>query len=163
MGWCQTPCSKPPCLPTAPSVRSTLTGHSNNCPPVLRFQSSRGPIGSRSSLATTYAPWCGTESDSPATVPVSRQRSQRSLTGKHRNRLIVRVPRTATCLTSRASRCLPPAPPPTRPRHNRTPDQPHPHYHPKGRLVLREIDRLVTIALNEDAPWGDLTSEVLIP
>ncbi|PDQ34883.1 MAG: nicotinate-nucleotide diphosphorylase (carboxylating) [Candidatus Lumbricidophila eiseniae] len=29
--------------------------------------------------------------------------------------------------------------------------------------MLREIDRLVTIALNEDAPWGDLTSEVLIP
>lgn len=28
---------------------------------------------------------------------------------------------------------------------------------------LREIDRIVGAALDEDAPWGDLTSEVLIP
>lgn len=27
----------------------------------------------------------------------------------------------------------------------------------------REIDRIVTMALDEDAPWGDLTSETLIP
>jgi len=27
----------------------------------------------------------------------------------------------------------------------------------------REIDRIVTAALDEDAPWGDLTSETLIP
>ncbi|MFF2277329.1 carboxylating nicotinate-nucleotide diphosphorylase [Agromyces sp. NPDC058126] len=27
----------------------------------------------------------------------------------------------------------------------------------------REIDRVVTMALDEDAPWGDLTSETLIP
>ena len=28
---------------------------------------------------------------------------------------------------------------------------------------VREIDRIVTAALDEDAPWGDLTSETLIP
>ncbi len=28
---------------------------------------------------------------------------------------------------------------------------------------LREIDRIVAAALDEDAPWGDLTSETLIP
>jgi nicotinate-nucleotide pyrophosphorylase (carboxylating) len=29
--------------------------------------------------------------------------------------------------------------------------------------VQREIDRIVSAALDEDAPWGDLTSETLIP
>jgi nicotinate-nucleotide pyrophosphorylase (carboxylating) len=27
----------------------------------------------------------------------------------------------------------------------------------------REIERIVTMALDEDAPWGDLTGETLIP
>ena len=35
----------------------------------------------------------------------------------------------------------------------------------RGSLMTdrREIDRIVTAALDEDAPWGDLTSETLIP
>ena len=30
-------------------------------------------------------------------------------------------------------------------------------------LTPQHIDRVVTLALEEDAPWGDLTSEILIP